>query len=65
MITNNLSAHSSESCVRYLVASCGVEKDLFKKCGQGILKSVASRVAFLTDSSPELSFCLRRDIALG
>jgi transposase len=56
LIADNLSTHSSESCVRYVAASCGIEEDLGKKGVRGILKSVASRVAFLTDPSHRIQF---------
>lgn len=52
LIADKLSAYSREFYVRYLAASCGVEKDRFKKCVHGNPKSVGSRVAFLTDSPP-------------
>ena len=56
LIADNLNTHSSESCVRYVAASCGIEEDLGKKGVRGILKSVASRVAFLTDPSHRIQF---------
>lgn len=52
LIADKLSAYSREFYVRYLAASCGVEKDRFKKCVHGNPKTVGSRVAFLTDSPP-------------
>jgi len=56
LIADNLTTHCSESCVRYVAASCGIEEDLGKKGVRGILKSVASRVAFLTDPSHRIQF---------
>jgi hypothetical protein len=56
LIADNLSAYSKEFFVRYLAASCEIEKDRFKKSVHGNLKTVAIRVAFLTDSSPQIQF---------
>jgi len=56
LISDNLNTHSSESCVRYVAASCGIDDDLGKKGVRGILQSVASRVAFLTDPSHRIQF---------
>lgn len=56
LIADNLNTHSSESCVRYVATSCGIEEDLGKKGVRGILKSVASRAAFLTAPSHRIQF---------
>lgn len=56
LIADNLNTHSSESCVRYVAACCGIDVDLGKKGARGILKSVASRVAFLSDPSHRIQF---------
>lgn len=56
LIADNLNTHSSESCVRYVAACCGINDDLGKKGVRGILKSVASRVAFLTDPTHRIQF---------
>lgn len=56
LIADNLNTHSSESCVRYVAECCGIDDDLGKKGVRGILKSVASRVAFLTDPSHRIQF---------
>ena len=56
LIADNLNTHSSESCVRYVAACCGIDVDLGKKGARGILKSVASRVAFLSDASHRIQF---------
>lgn len=49
LISDNLNIHSSESCVRYVAARCGIDEDLGKKGVRGILKSVDSRVEFLNN----------------
>lgn len=56
LIADNLNTHSSESCVRYVAASCGIEDDLGKKGVRGVLKSVATRVAFLSDPTHRIQF---------
>jgi len=56
LIADNLTTHCSESCVRYVAASCGIREDLGKKGVRGILRSVASRVAFLSDPSHRIQF---------
>ena len=56
LISDNLNTHSSESCVRYVAACCGIDDDLGKKGDRGILKSVESRVAFLTDPGHRIQF---------
>ena len=56
LIADNLNTHNSESCVRYVAASCGIEDDLGKKGIRGILKSVATRRAFLSDPTHRIQF---------
>lgn len=56
LIADNLTTHCSESCVRYVAEACGIHDELGKKGARGILKSVASRVAFLTDPSHRIQF---------
>jgi transposase len=56
LISDNLNTHSSESCVRYVASCCGIDDDLGRKGVRGILKSVESRVAFLTDPSHRIQF---------
>ncbi|HBJ35780.1 MAG TPA: transposase [Planctomycetaceae bacterium] len=56
LISDNLNTHSSENCVRYGVACCGIDEDLGNKGVRGILKSIGSRVTFLSDLSHRVEF---------
>jgi len=56
LVSDNLTTHCSESLVRYVAYSCGIEEPLGKKGVRGILKSVKSRKAFLTDPSHRIQF---------
>jgi hypothetical protein len=51
IIADNLTTHCSESLVRYIAESCDIDTPLGKKGVRGILRSVKSRVEFLTDPS--------------
>jgi DDE superfamily endonuclease len=55
-VVDNLTIHCSESLVRYVAAACGIEDDLGKKGKRGVLKSVATRKAFLTNKSHRIRF---------
>jgi len=51
-IVDNLDTHQSESLVLYVAEACGISGDgLGKKGKEGVLKSKASRAAFLNDPS--------------
>jgi len=56
IVLDNLNTHCSESLVRLVAELCGIEADLGKKDKQGILKSMASRSAFLSDESHRIRF---------
>ena len=55
-IVDNLNTHQSESLVRLVADLCDVEEDLGKKDRRGILRSTASRAAFLADPSHRIRF---------
>jgi hypothetical protein len=48
-ICDNLNTHQSEALVRYVALACGIADELGKKGKTGVLKSQASRAAFLSD----------------
>jgi transposase len=55
-VVDNLNIHCSESLVELVAEACDVRTDLGKKGVRGILKSVASRRAFLSESSHRIRF---------
>jgi transposase len=55
-VVDNLNIHGSESLVKLVAKACGVTADLGKKEVRGVLKSVASRQAFLSESSHRIRF---------
>ena len=55
-VVDNLNIHCSESLVKLVAEACEVPTDLGKKGMRGVLKSVASRQAFLSESSHRIRF---------
>ena len=55
-IVDNLNIHGSESLVELVAEACELPTDLGKKGVRGVLKSVASRQAFLSESSHRIRF---------
>ena len=55
-IVDNLNIHGSESLVKLVAKACEVSTDLGQKGKRGVLKSVASRQAFLSDLSHRIRF---------
>ena len=55
-IVDNLNTHQSESLVRLIAQKCEIDNDLGKKGTSGILKSMATRAAFLQDVSHRIRF---------
>ena len=56
VVVDNLDIHMSETLVRDVAALCGIGEDLGVKEKRGVLKSMASRAAFLSDPTHKIVF---------
>ena len=56
MVCDQLNTHQSESLVRWVARLSGIEEDLGIKGESGILASMVSRAAFLTDPTHKVVF---------
>ena len=55
-VVDNLNIHCSETLVRVAAEACGIDEPLGKKGVRGVLKSVASRQAFLSEEGHRIRF---------
>ncbi len=55
-VTDNLNIPCSETLVKLVAETCGIETELGKKGVDGVLKSVASRQKFLSDPGHRIRF---------
>jgi transposase len=55
-LVDQLNTHQSESLVRWVAAQCQIKIDLGEKGERGILQTMATRAAFLSDASHRIRF---------
>ena len=55
-IVDQLNIHKSEALVRLVANACGIEEDLGEKEKRGILQSMQTRAAFLSEGNHRLRF---------
>lgn len=56
IVCDNLNTHQSEALVRWVAGLCGIEEDLGVKGVSGLLASMASRAAFLSNPTHNVVF---------
>jgi hypothetical protein len=56
LVSDNLNTHCSESLVRLVADLCDINEDLGVKGKKGVLESMSSRSAFLSDESHRIRF---------
>ena len=64
-IVDNLDTHKSESLVCLVADLCDLDEDLGKKGRRGILRSTATRAAFLTIRRTALVSCIHPNTPRG
>lgn len=55
-VLDNLNTHMSEALVRFVAEQCEIESDLGQKERRGVLKSMTTRAAFLSDPAHRIRF---------
>ncbi len=55
-VTDQLNTHQSETLVRWVAQACGITDDLGEKGKSGVLHTMASRAAFLSDPTHRIQF---------
>jgi transposase len=55
-IVDQLNTHKSEALVRLVARVCGIQEDLGEKEQRGVLQSMPTRAAFLSDASHRIRF---------
>lgn len=55
-VVDQLNTHQSESLVRLVAERCGLKEELGEKGKSGVLKSMATRAAFLSEAAHRIQF---------